>query len=294
MSIYFSIVVPTYNRASFIEKTVLSLLSQNFERFEIIVVDDGSTDDTGSILEGIPDTRLSYHKKPNGERGAARNFGTKLARGKYVNFFDSDDLAYKNHLAAAFEMIDSLHEPEVVHMGFDVKTPDGIVEKVVNDLPSQANKSLLSGNHLSCNGVFVRKDIAEKFPFSENRILSASEDYALWLKLSARFPIHCSAVVTSSIINHEARSVVTTNFEKLLGRLDILRTEITEDQVFLERNKRSLGLFYASLDLYLALHLAMMKKRAMALSYLAKAIVQHPPLLINRKVGGVLKNILLN
>ena len=291
MSIYFSIVIPTYNRASFIEKTVRSLLEQNYDSFEVIVVDDGSKDDTAEVLDRITDKRLSYFKKENRERGAARNFGARLAKGKYVNFFDSDDLAYDHHLEAAFKVISDLGEPEVVHLGYDVKSPNGEVEKVVDNLPKQANKNLVSGNSLSCNGVFVRKDIALKYPFSEDRELSASEDYALWLKLSARFPIYCSPIVTSSIINHDARSVVSSDSEKIKLRLQLLKDEVFRDEVFVANFRSSMHIFAASIDIYLALHLAMMNKKISAVSYLIKAVRQYPLLLFQRKFAGVVKNI---
>ncbi len=105
--LYFSVIIPTFNRAAFIEQAVKSTLQQNFEDFEVIVIDDGSTDDTERIVQGIKDTRLIYHKKENEERAVARNIGTQLSRGKYVTFLDSDDVLYENHLSTAFQFIDS-------------------------------------------------------------------------------------------------------------------------------------------------------------------------------------------
>ena len=90
----FSVIIPTFNRADFIGKTVESVLRQTFTDFEIIVIDDGSTDNTAEIIAPIIDERLTYHFKQHEERAAARNAGTKLARGEYVTFLDSDDLLY--------------------------------------------------------------------------------------------------------------------------------------------------------------------------------------------------------
>ena len=66
--VLFSIIIPTYNRAAFILKTIQSLLDQSYQNFEIIVVDDGSKDNTDEIVKGISDSRVSYYKKENGER----------------------------------------------------------------------------------------------------------------------------------------------------------------------------------------------------------------------------------
>ena len=116
---FFSIVIPTYNRAHLIRKTIESVLAQEDQDFEIIVVDDGSEDNTGEVVRAIGDDRVIYHKKNNAERGAARNYGAIRARGRYVTFLDSDDLLYANHLAAARRLINERHEPEILHLGFE-------------------------------------------------------------------------------------------------------------------------------------------------------------------------------
>ena len=72
---FFSIIIPTYNRAALIGKTLRSVQEQSFKSFEVIVVDDGGKDDTKEVLLGLEDDRICYYWKENGERGAARNFG---------------------------------------------------------------------------------------------------------------------------------------------------------------------------------------------------------------------------
>ena len=123
--VLFSIIIPTYNRAAFIRNTIQSLLNQSYSNFEIIVVDDGSKDNTDEIVKEITDPRVLYFKKENAERGAARNYGLNLAKGTYVNFFDSDDLAYPNHLASALAVVEEKDNPEIFHLGYDIKEPGG-------------------------------------------------------------------------------------------------------------------------------------------------------------------------
>ena len=203
---FFSVVIPTFNRAHLIGKTLDTFFQQTFFSFEIIVVDDGSTDNTDEVLAPYcMDSRVQYHKKKNEERGVARNYGARLAKGMYVNFFDSDDLAYPNHLEVAYGCTKKWNSPEVFHLGYDMRTPDGHRWVIKNNLPPTVNDQLINGNHLSCNGVFIRRDMAMQHPFSQDRSLSASEDYALWLHLAARFPLHCCNTITSTIIDHEAR-----------------------------------------------------------------------------------------
>src|SRR6185369_5427450 len=167
--LFLSVIIPTYNREKFIVRTIQSLLDQTYTAFEIIIVDDGSTDNTESVVKAIQDPRVAYFKKNNAERAAARNYGGRMARGSYINFFDSDDLAYPNHLSCAAEAIRQLNEPKVFHLGYDVKDAEGVLLRKAEKWPSTINDRLIDGNHLSCNGVFLRKDICTEFPFNETR-----------------------------------------------------------------------------------------------------------------------------
>lgn len=292
--IFFSIVIPTYNRADYIRKTVESLLQQGDAAYEIIVVDDGSTDNTEDVLANIKSDKVSYHKKANAERGAARNYGARLAKGTYINFFDSDDVAYPNHLSEARKAVASLNQPEVIHLGYDVKDPEGKLLRTANTFPPTINDALIDGNHLSCNAVFVRRDIAAQWPFSENRLLSASEDYALWLKLASRYDIRCWNVVTSTVVNHELRSVLTINLEKFLQRMEILCQELKADEAFLKRYGSRWNTFRSYRDIYIALHLAMARyPKRKSIGYLWQAALLRPQVILTRRFMAALKNVLV-
>lgn len=124
---YISVVVPTYNRAHLIERSIRSILQQTFTDYEVLVVDDGSEDNTEQVIKSINDQRITYYKKANGERAAARNYGTSKAKGVYVTFFDSDDLMYPHHLQHAYDFINQQNNPEWFHLGFDYKNSSGMV-----------------------------------------------------------------------------------------------------------------------------------------------------------------------
>lgn len=99
-----SIIIPSYNRAGFISETLDSVLSQTYQNWECIIVDDGSTDDIERVIKKYtePDTRFSFYKRPSSMlKGAnsCRNFGFQKAKGKYVKFLDSDDLLTPDCLA---------------------------------------------------------------------------------------------------------------------------------------------------------------------------------------------------
>jgi glycosyltransferase involved in cell wall biosynthesis len=90
---YFSVVIPTHNRAHLIERAISSVLAQTCTDFELIVVDDGSSDDTKTVVERIGDPRIRYVYQQNAGAAAARNHGARLATGEYLTFLDSDDEA---------------------------------------------------------------------------------------------------------------------------------------------------------------------------------------------------------
>jgi GalNAc5-diNAcBac-PP-undecaprenol beta-1,3-glucosyltransferase len=101
MKIFFSVIIPTYNRAQLILETLETVLAQTYQNFEVIIVDDGSTDNTEQIIQKrySTDGRVRYFYKENEERGAARNFGIKQAKGDYAVIFDSDDWMHADHLS---------------------------------------------------------------------------------------------------------------------------------------------------------------------------------------------------
>ena len=104
----FSVVIPAYNAKKFIALTIESVLRQTVQDFEIVVVNDGSTDDTLEVLQGIADSRLRIITQENGGECVARNRGIKEARGRYIAFLDADDAWCPNHLEIVLKYIQKL------------------------------------------------------------------------------------------------------------------------------------------------------------------------------------------
>ena len=288
----FSIIVPTYNRSNEVVKLLKTILVQTYQDFEIIVIDDGSTDDTEGKIDSIfkGNAQVKYIKQENSERAAARNHGVRLARGEYVNFFDSDDLMYKNHLEAAFAFIKQLEYPEIVAMGYEFILPNGeLLHK--KTFPANLNEQLIEGNQLSCNCTFVRKDVALQFPFNEDRNLSVFEDWELWLRLAARYHFHTSKEITSVIVNHEERSVLFVNKEKMINRGHLLYKYLNQDALFLEKYSHDLHKLRCSIFSYISLHLTLSKKhRKSSLSYFLKAIFEYKGFILKRRFWAIIKH----
>ena len=270
-NIFFSIIIPTYNRSYLIGKAIHSALNQNYSSFEIIVVDDGSTDDTEAIVKEIKSEKLFYFKKENAERGAARNFGVQKSKGDYVNFLDSDDLLYPHHLSSALKLIAELNRPELFYLNYDIKDHQMKFLKKGTLIKGYLNRKLLKGNVVSCNGVFIKHEIAIRYPFNENRQLAATEDWLLWLQLASRYKFYFSNTVTSAIIQHDNRSVLNINEDSLLKRKNLLIQYLSEDSVFMHKYGSHLKAVEAHMLSYMGLHLAMSGRPLKGIYYLAKA-----------------------
>jgi glycosyltransferase involved in cell wall biosynthesis len=102
-----SVIIPTYNREKLVGETIQSVLRQTFTDLEVIVVDDGSTDNTKAVVDSYTDPRIKYVYQENRGASAARNKGIKISKGDYIAFLDSDDLYLENALKKSFDALES-------------------------------------------------------------------------------------------------------------------------------------------------------------------------------------------
>jgi len=125
-----SVVIPTYNRCGYLQQAIESVLSQVYGDFEVIVVDDGSTDGTARVVAGFDDGRVRYLYQPNAGRSAARNRGIEVARGMYLAFLDDDDLYLPHKLACQVAFLESHPEIDLVSAGVRLIDEHGAVRGV--------------------------------------------------------------------------------------------------------------------------------------------------------------------
>jgi glycosyltransferase involved in cell wall biosynthesis len=183
----FSIIIPTFNRFSELSRCLLSLVNQTSSDFEVIIIDDGSTDNTSEVVAGFnKDLNIKYIKIANSGRPAIpRNLGITQAKGNYIAFLDSDDWWHENKLQLAFEYLEN--GADLVYSDFyRVKslTEKEIVS--VRDLKTNITTDLLKNGNAICNSsVVVRKSILDKVGFfNEGHDYIAWEDFDLWLRIS--------------------------------------------------------------------------------------------------------------
>lgn len=292
--ILFSVIIPTYNRAYFITKTIESVLNQTCSSFELIIVDDGSSDSTEKVVGGIKDKRIKYHKKNNAERGAARNFGVSKAKGDYITFLDSDDLLYPKYLEEANLFIETNNEINIFHQLFEVRNNSDKLIQSADYSNSNVFKSLITkGNFMACQGMFLKIDFAKSNLFIEDRNLAGSEDYELWLRISTTTNIVINPVVTSALIDHSERSVVKFNIDSLIKRKELMLHYLFSNNLINKKLLKFKSILKTGAYSYISLHIALSNQRKkIALKYLFKAIKQSPMFIFKRRFFAIIKHLI--
>ena len=254
-----SIIIPTYNRCQSLIKTINSLLKNENAEYEIIIVDDGSTDNTRIEIQKLNSYKIKYFWINNSERGAARNYGAKKAKGSYLNFFDSDDIAYINHIKTAAKIIANNKKINVFHLSYEViNLKKNRIIKYINS--GNTNSNILNGNCISCNSLFIKKDIFLKFKFDENRLLSGSEDWDLWLRLSRFYKIYNYKDITSALIDHDNRSMNENNIDKISKRLEILKNKVQKKE-YKDLSKKETNKILSHIYSFECLHYSFITKK---------------------------------
>jgi len=185
-----SVIIPTYNRAWVLKEAIDSVLAQEFRDFELIVVDDGSTDNTPQILEFYAQD-LTVIRQPNRGVSAARNRGIVAANGRLISFLDSDDLWLPRKLSSQVNFFNS--NPEVViNQTEEIWIRNGVRvnPKTRHHKPSgMIFEQSLALCLVSPSAVMMKRSLFDAVGlFDED--LPACEDYDLWLRISWRYPVH--------------------------------------------------------------------------------------------------------
>lgn len=183
-----SVVIPCHNSGPYLSRTIGSALSQTIKPLEIIVVDDGSTDQSHRILESYQNLIVVIRQKNLGVSWA-RNRGIKEAKGDWIAFLDSDDIWDKRHLEISTRSL-SKSEGDLSYCSlslFDSKTERslGVWGPDSFDLDIFP-KSLFNRNYIAPSGVVIKKEILQKYSFREEQAIQSCEDHDLWLTLVSK------------------------------------------------------------------------------------------------------------
>lgn len=190
-----SVIIPTYNRAHLVGRAIRSVLNQTYQDFEIIVVDDGSTDKTEEVVKSFNDPRIRYIRHEQNRGGsAARNTGIRTARGGVIAFLDSDDEWLPEKLAKQVQkMTGSGDQVGLVYTGekvIDAETGRCLVEKVPS-LEGNVHSQLLEGDFIgTCSSVMVKKTAIEAVGGFDEQLVSR-QDWDCWIRIAYSYNISC-------------------------------------------------------------------------------------------------------
>lgn len=189
----FSIIIPTYNRAQSISRAIDSVLKQRFRDFELIVIDDGSTDDTGSLLQDTYGSKLIYEVQDNAGVCAARNRGAGMAKGKYLIFLDSDDYLSDNALQHFHQLLSNSPIKLLLGYSYFITDQNVVTQKILPVKNGTHYEHPLTGAYVIERVLFLQQGgYDERLSFSE------TSDFFLRLSLENKIAENELAITTEA------------------------------------------------------------------------------------------------
>ena len=238
---YVSVILPTYNRAHTLLRSIESVLNQTYSNFELIIVDDGSTDNTTEVVKSFNDSRIIYIKKSkNAGPASARNTGINNSRGKYIAFQDSDDEWLKEKLEKQILLLEkSDNNVGVVYSSFYKIMSNNnkvlIPKSSIKEKEGWIYKRLLSGNIVGMPVALIKKECFEKCGnFNEN--LHALEDWELFLRISKDYKF--IFINEALVISYESPVSVSKN---RINHINAIKTILKENYNEINKNNKLLS-----------------------------------------------------
>ena len=233
---FFSIIIPLYNKASYIEKTIKSVLSQTFTDYEVIVINDGSTDESETIIKLLNDNRIQLFNQQNEGVSVARNLGIEKATGKLIAFMDADDYWFPKHLeelAALYHnfpncgMYCSRYQIQTTAKHF--QTPhynaiDNSFRGIVEDYFFSNSPFRITWT--SC--LAVPKEVLEKIGGFTPTVTNG-QDLELWTKIGIEYPVAIHNSITAIYNYHIPDSLAKNNIGSM-KLMDFEQFRISEQQ----------------------------------------------------------------
>lgn len=182
-----SVITPTYNRGNIVAETIKSILTQSYKDFELLVIDDGSADNTRQIISALPDSRIKYIYKQNGGVSSARNLGLKEATGEFIAFLDSDDFWPQDFLATMLDALRKNPDCGLAYCLTSVKSANGEIKNYDSSQRCHSGditEQLFMNSVIWPSATIFRKSISENIFFDTQ--LKNAEDSDFFLRMSAK------------------------------------------------------------------------------------------------------------
>ena len=290
---FFSVVIPTFNRAEKLKGTIQSVLDQIFKDFELLIVDDGSTDNTPEVVDSFSDSRIHYEWVPNsGGPATPRNRGIEISQADWICFLDADDIWYSNKLESVFTCIQDNPDIDVFCNNEICRIVSTGKTRLLKYGPYEDDfyqKMLIQGNRVSTSAVTVCKAFLNRhnLRFNQSKDYVALEDYDLWLHIAlygGRFHF-IKKTLGEYIVDNDNISLIR---ESVRHNMDVLlRDHVFEIQSFEPNRERlwrqvqsRIAVVEAKEHLRNGSLKAAVEKMAKALASSPKSAVQYPILRI--------------
>lgn len=233
---FFSIVVPVYNKQHDVKKTLDSVLLQTFTDFEIIVVNDGSTDNSENIILALNEPRLKYFKTENKGISAARNFAINKSQSTVIAFLDADDYWYPNHLETLHGLYLAFPEAGMFASRYELVHPNNTIQKIeLTNIDENFNAVVkdvfaisLRYRPLWTSCIAVKLNVFTQTGMFDTLITrdAAGEDTDMWTRIALKYPIAYSGKVTAQyILGATNRVSKSQTLERSFAKLDKFKDE---------------------------------------------------------------------
>ena len=254
MTPFFSVVVTVYNKSHFVEQTLNSILNQSFDDFELIVVDDGSTDNSLEIINGIKDSRINVYPTKNQGVSKARNYGLNKAKAKFIAMSDGDDIWLENHLFELKKLIESYPDCGIYATSYEKHFFESYITKpkfknvdhpffgIVDDY----FETSLADNILWTSAIAIPEKLVEKgFVFDEG--IGCGEDIDLWIRIAKAYDVAFSSNTTAHKMIHapDNHLSLTKNIPDLISIIDKHKDDETNNpslKSYLDINRFSIAM----------------------------------------------------
>jgi glycosyltransferase involved in cell wall biosynthesis len=185
-----SVIIPCYKQAHFLGEAIESVLAQTHPHHEVIVIDDGSPDDTKEVVARYPSVRYAYQS--NGGLSAARNAGLRKSRGKFVVFLDADDRLLPHALRSCLDSFRDRPECAMVSGHYRLMRVDGTPGEDFEQTPLEADPylTLLDRNYIGMNATVMHRRATIEAVGGFDTSLVSCEDYELYLRIARHYPVH--------------------------------------------------------------------------------------------------------
>jgi glycosyltransferase involved in cell wall biosynthesis len=265
-----SIIIPTFNRRDYITIALDSVLAQTYREYEIIIIDDGSSDDTKEVLKPYQDN-VRYFYQDNKGIPTTRNRGIRESQGDYIGFLDSDDHWLPEKLERQIECFSKYPNYGMVATRCSCTTPDGRFIK--NNRPGKSGwilNDLFKANFIRTSSAMIRKECLEKVGLFDES-LPECEEYDMWLRIAKHYPIgFINEPLT--VYTDNPQGVSTDSLSGRILRLKVLEKDYLKECIPSTLYRKRLASNYH----YVGRHYLDSRERSEGRKYLKHAITLYP------------------